>query len=94
MISEKKDFELASSSCSKAKDKRQVREEAWVRPAQEGSFTFGLDVTESRVSHISKLDHTFTTAVHKHVALNGVELGRGDDFRKFFHICWLDINNV
>ena len=53
-----------------------------------------MSVAERRVAHVRELDVALRARVHEHIALRGVELGRGDDLRELFHVHRLDINNV
>ena len=51
-------------------------------------------ITERTLSHICKLDGTFRTCIHKPITALRVKFCSSDDFCKFFHICWLDIDDV
>lgn len=56
--------------------------------------TLCVPITERRVTHVAQLDVTLRARVHEKVAMNGVELGRGDDFGQFLHIHGLDVDDV
>ena len=56
--------------------------------------TFGVLITQSRFAHISELDSTLAATIHELIAMRRVKFGSCDDFCKFFHVDWLDIDNV
>ena len=53
-----------------------------------------MPVAKRRVSHVSKLDVALRAAVHEQIAVHRVELRRGDNFRKLFHIRGLDVHDI
>lgn len=57
-------------------------------------LTLGVLIAERLCSHVAQSDGAFTAAVHKLVAVDGMEFRCRDDLRQFFHICRFDINYV
>lgn len=57
-------------------------------------LTLGMLITECLCSHVAQPDGAFTAAVHKLVAIDGMEFCRRDYLRKLFHVGWLDVNYV
>jgi hypothetical protein len=57
-------------------------------------LTLRVSVTESRCPHVTQSDCTFTTTVHKQVALHRVELGCCYHFSQFLHVRWLDVDDI
>ena len=53
-----------------------------------------MPVAERRVAHVRELDVALRARVHEDIALRGVELGRGDDLRKLFHVRGFDVHDV
>lgn len=57
-------------------------------------LTFGMLITEGALAHIGQLDGSLGAGVHEPVAALRVELGGGDDFSQFLHVCGLDVDDV
>ena len=89
MISEKKEREDGSSSCSNS---AQTLASGSYKAIKE--YTFSVLITKRTLTHICQLNRAFGACVHKPVAALRVEFGSGDDLRKLFHIRRLDIDNV
>lgn len=53
-----------------------------------------MPVAKRCFTHIRKLNVAFRAGVHEQVALCRVELRRGDNFRKLFHIRGLDVHDI
>ena len=51
-------------------------------------------IAQSRIPHVSKFDVTLRAAVHKQVAVYGVEFGSGDDLGQLLHVHGLDVHDV
>lgn len=58
------------------------------------ALTLGMLVAECRVSHICQFDVGFGAGIHELVALCGMELCGGDNFRQFLHIDRLDVDDI
>ena len=63
-------------------------------PPATPKLTFGVFVTESLISHITKSYSSFTTTIDKEVTFCGMELGSCDHFSQLLHIGWFYINYV
>lgn len=51
-------------------------------------------IAQSTLSHISQLNGSFGTRIHEPVATQRVEFGSCNNFREFFHVGRLDVNNI
>lgn len=58
------------------------------------ALTLGMLIAQRTLAHISKLYSSLGAGIHKPVTAEGMELGCGDNLCQFFHVGWLDINNV
>jgi len=93
IISEKKDRDAGSSSCSKTVE-RQL--EPRLRRSREGGEgrTLRMLIAKGTLPHIGQLDGSLGTSIHKPVAANGMELGCRDDLSELFHVRRLDVDYV
>lgn len=57
-------------------------------------LTFGVSVAERGGSHITEAQRALAAAVHKQVAVVGVELCRCYHLGQILHVCWFDVNNI
>lgn len=57
-------------------------------------LTFGVSVTESGRSHVTEAQGPLAAAVHKQVAVVGVELRCRYHLRQILHVGWFDVNNI
>lgn len=57
-------------------------------------LTFAMSIAERSRPHVTQADSAFTTAVHKHITLVRVTLGRRYHLRQLLHIGWFYIYNV
>ena len=96
MISEKKEREEASSSCSKTNHTVRERERERERADREArrEHTLMVLVTQRPLSHVGKLDGTLGTGIHEPIAAGGMEFGGRDHFRQLLHVRRLDIDDV
>lgn len=53
-----------------------------------------MSVAQGRGAHVTQPDGPLAAAVHKHVALVGVELRRGDHLRQLLHVGGLNVHDV
>ena len=88
MISEKKDRDEGSSSCSNS-GRRQYR-----TVSISGGLTFGMLIAKCALSHVRQLNGSLGACIHEPIAALGMEFGGRDDFGQFFHVCRLDVHNV
>lgn len=63
-------------------------------PGSAARLTFGVAVAERRGAHVAQPDGALAAAVHEHVAVVRVELGRRDHFCQLLHVRRLDIYNI
>lgn len=94
MISEKKDREDGSSSCSNSRGL--LVEDSGDRKGQSKwvTLTFCMLVTERTFTHIGQFDRSLRAGIHEPIATLWVEFGGSDDFGQFFHICRFNVNDV
>lgn len=53
-----------------------------------------MSITEGLLSHVTQSDRPFTAAVHKLIAVDGVEDGGSDHLCQLLHVGWLNVYNV
>ena len=53
-----------------------------------------MSITKRRITHVGELDVALRARVHEKVAVDGVELRRGDDFSQFLHVHGFDVDDV
>ena len=53
-----------------------------------------MSVAKCRCPHITQFYSPFAATVHKEIAMNGMKLGRSNNFSQLFHVHWFDINNI
>jgi hypothetical protein len=95
IISEKKEREEASSSCSKTVEMQcTVSSIARKTTRKTTIHTFLVLIAQRPLSHIGKLNSPFRAGVHKPVAAGRVEFGGGDDLGELLHVGRLYINDV
>lgn len=99
MISEKKDLEEGSSSCSNTNEgPRSV----WFKIGGEGKGglkgvegrTLGMLIAEGTFSHVGKFDGALGACVHEPIAAHWVELCGGDNLCELLHVGGLDVDDV
>ena len=88
MISEKKDRDEGSSSCSNS------RKVLMCYRSEGDVLTLGMLVTQGTLSHICKLNGALGACIHEPIAALRMELSSRDDFSQLFHIGWLDVDDI
>ncbi len=58
------------------------------------ALTLCVCIAECLLSHVAESDGAFAAAVHKLVAVEGVEDGGCDHLRQLLHVGGLDVHNV
>lgn len=89
MISEKKEREEASSSCSNTRHRL-----AEITGNDEGQRTLRMLVAKGALPHIGQFDRALRAGIDKPVTADRVELSRCNDLRQLLHVCRFDIHNV
>ena len=92
IISEKKEREEGSSSCSNST--AVLADHFPVKLPICTQLTLGVLVAQRFLPHICKLDRAFARSVHEPVAAGGMELCSGDDLCQLLHVRRLDVYYV
>ena len=90
MISEKKERDEGSSSCSNSVRVCQCLRQVYIVKQP----TFRMLVAKSTLPHVGQLDCAFRTRVHEPVATLRVELSGSNDLGQFLHVRGFDVDNV
>ena len=53
-----------------------------------------MSITKRRITHVGELDVALRARVHEKVAVDGVELRRGDDLSQLLHVHGFDVDDV
>ena len=89
MISEKKDLDEGSSSCSNS-----VTLLACATETRSKRPTLRMLITERSLPHICQLDGSFAGGVHEPITAYRMELGSCDHLGKLLHVGGLDVHDV